>query len=155
LILLFDERVPLNDKIHRRDILITWLSFSVKPIVMDLSQSTFRHIYGMLMKNLPYSTTQPPSLLRKVVASIVTLSVFGLALMFSVLLFAVILAVGATAFVYLWWRTRDLRKQMRMHPPGGAEIRGEAYKGEVYEGEVIEGEVISEIDRDDAKGGDH
>lgn len=102
------------------------------------------------MKNLPHSTTQPPGLLRKVVASVVTLAVFGLALMFSVLLFAAVLAVGATAFVYLWWRTRDLRKQMRMHPTGGAVIRGEVYKGEVYEGEVIR-----EIDRDDAKGGDH
>jgi hypothetical protein len=118
---------------------------------MDLSQPTFRYIYKMLMKNLPNSTTQPPSLLRKVVASVVTIAVFGLSLMFSVLLFAVVLTVAAMAFVYLWWRTRDLRKQMRMYPPGGMVNQGEVIEGEVIEGEVIEGEVIREIDRDDVK----
>lgn len=102
------------------------------------------------MKNLPHSTTRPPSILRKVAAAVVTIAVFGLSLMFSVLLFAVVLTVGAMAFVYLWWRTRDLRKQMRMHSPGG-----EMIEGEVIEGQVIEGEVIREIDRGDGKGGDH
>jgi hypothetical protein len=52
--------------------------------------------------------------------------------MFSVLLFAVVATVGVVAWGYLWWRTRELRRRMRAHPPGG--------------GVVIEGEVIREVD---------
>ena len=100
------------------------------------------------MKNLPYSIAQPPGLLRKAVALVATVTVFGLALMFSVMLFAVVLSAGAVAFAYLWWKTRDLRKQMRMHPPGGAAMEEETIEGEVIEGEVIERTVV----RDD--GGD-
>lgn len=98
----------------------------------------------MQMKNLSHSTAHPPSLLRKAVALVVTLAVFGLALMFSVLLFAAVLSAGTVAFAYLWWKTRDLRKQMRMRSPDG----------EIIEGEVIEGEVIRDTDRSDARGGD-
>lgn len=78
------------------------------------------------------ATARPPSLLQKIVAFLVTLTVFGLALMFSVLLFAVVATVGVVAWAYLWWRTRELRRRMRTHPPGG--------------GVVIEGEVIREVD---------
>jgi len=82
------------------------------------------------MKNLSYSTTEPPSLLRKVGGFILAVALVGLALMFSVLLFAVVLVAGAAMWGYLWWRTRDLRKQMReqmrAHPPGGVVIEGEA-----------------------------
>lgn len=91
----------------------------------------------MQMKNLSSTASQSPSLLRKAVALVVTLALFALALMFSVLLMAVVLTVGAIAWGYLWWRTRDLRKQMRMHSPGGEVIEGEVIKGEVIEGEVI------------------
>ncbi len=47
-----------------------------------------------------------------------------------------VVTAGAVALGYLWWRTRDLRKQMREHPAGNV----------VIEGEVIEGEVIREVD---------
>ncbi len=100
----------------------------------------------MQMKYLSYTTTRPPSLLRKVIAFAVTLVLFGLVLMFSVLLFAFVLTAGVVAWGYLWWRTRALRKQMRMysrdHSPDGAILEGEVIEGEVIKGEVIEGEVI-------------
>lgn len=91
----------------------------------------------MQMKYLPNTASQPPSLLRKAVALVAAMALFALALMFSALLIAVVLTVGAIAWAYLWWRTRDLRKQMRMHSPDGVVIEGEAIKGEVIEGEVI------------------
>jgi len=91
----------------------------------------------MQMKDLPNTASQPPSLLRKAVALVAAMALFALALMFSALLIAVVLTVGAIAWAYLWWRTRDLRKQMRMHRPDGVVIEGEAIKGEVIEGEVI------------------
>ena len=78
------------------------------------------------------ATARPPSLLQKIVAFLATLVVFGVALMFSVLLFAVVATVGVVAWGYLWWRTRELRRRMRDRPPGG--------------GVVIEGEVIREVD---------
>ena len=105
---------------------------------------------------IPRTTTESTSLLRKVVTFVITAALIVLALMFSALLFAVVLTAGAVAGCYLWWKTRDLRKQMREHPPYGVAIEdvliegrvieGEVIKGEVIEGEVIEAEVIREVD---------
>jgi len=50
-----------------------------------------------------------------------------LALMFSLLLFAVIAAGATLVWAVLWWKTRGLRRRMREQPPGGR----------VFEGEVI------------------
>jgi O-antigen/teichoic acid export membrane protein len=62
-------------------------------------------------------------------------SAFVVSVVFLAIGLAVVLIVGG----YLWWKTRELRRQIlaRMHgqsPPAG----------EVIEGEVIEGEVISQ-----------
>ena len=60
-------------------------------------------------------------------------SAFAISLVFIVIALAVVLVFGG----YLWWKTRELRRQVheRMQSqsmPGG----------EIIEGEVIEGEVI-------------
>lgn len=68
--------------------------------------------------------------MQKLLAVVVAGGVFVLALMFSVVLFAVVLTVGAVAWGYLWWKSRAIRKQMRDNPPGGL---------------VLEGEVIREV----------
>lgn len=73
---------------------------------------------------------QPRSPLQKLLAVVVAGGVFALALMFSVVLFAVVLTVGTVAWGYLWWKSRAIRKQMRDNPPGGL---------------VLEGEVIREV----------
>ena len=83
-----------------------------------------------LFRTFAGKTAQAPSLLQKIVAGIGALVLFGLALMFSVVLFAVVVTVGAVVWGYLWWASRKLRKQMRDNPPGGM---------------VIEGEVIREV----------
>jgi hypothetical protein len=54
-------------------------------------------------------------------------------LMFSAVMFVVILVLGLLAWGYFWWKTRELRKVMRECSPSG---------GVVSEGEVIEGEAI-------------
>ena len=95
----------------------------------------------MHMENLSYTTTKPASLLRKVAAFFITAALIGLVLMFSVLIFVAVLTVGAMAVGYLWWKTRDLRKQMRMHPLCDGVIKGE----------IIEGEVIREVDSIDGR----
>lgn len=95
----------------------------------------------MRSKDLSRST-EYPSLLRKVIAFVVTLALFGLALMFSMMLITVILTAGALVWGYLWWKPLGLRKQMRIHSPGAVVTESEMTEGEVIEGEVIEGEVI-------------
>jgi len=79
-------------------------------------------------QNFARGQTTPMSPLRKFFTALATVGVFGLALMFSVMLFAVVLTAGAVVWGYLWWKTRDLRKQMRDHPPGGLIIEGEVIR---------------------------
>ena len=83
-----------------------------------------------------YITTKSPNLLSRFAKIVVSVVLIGLALMFSALLLMVILTVGAMAWGYLWWRTRDLRKQMRKHPPSDVVVEGEVIEGEVIRREV-------------------
>jgi predicted PurR-regulated permease PerM len=81
----------------------------------------------------------PPSALRKIVGVIVTVAVAIVALMFSVVFFAVIAVVGVIAGSYLWWKTREVRKQMRAFANQDQSVMREqsASNDEVFEGEVI------------------
>lgn len=90
--------------------------------------------------------TQPPSLWKKIVAVVAAGGVFVLALMFSVVLFAVVLTVGLAVWGWFWWKTRDLRKQMREQRAQGGPRSPGARPGDVPPGVVvIEGEVIREV----------
>lgn len=104
----------------------------------------------MQIKYISNSSANPPNLLRKAVAVISALALAGLALMFSALLIAVILIAVVLSGVYLWWKTRPLRKQMRDFPPRGV-AREEEVENEEIEGEVIEGEVISVVASPDGR----
>ena len=65
-------------------------------------------------------------------AAVTLVSAFVLSVTFLVIGLAVVLVFGG----YLWWQTRDLRKQFR--------ARMQAHSGgDIIEGEIIEGEVIS------------
>ena len=100
-----------------------------------------------MKKNLSHTTANSPSLLRRVARFVVAIALIGLVLMFSALLFIAVLTARTMVLGYLWWKTRDLRKQMRNHPLGDEVIRGE-----VIEGEIIEGEVIRVIDSSQRSG---
>lgn len=95
------------------------------------------HIGEMHMKYLPHATATFPGLLRKAGGIVAATALAGLALMFSAVLLAILLCVGTLALAYLWWKTRELRKQMRNFPPHGAAMEQEEFEGEVIEGEVI------------------
>ena len=102
-----------------------------------------------LLNNLNRNGGKPMGLLQKVGAAAVAVVLFGISLAFSVMFFAVVAAVALVIGIYLWWRTRDLRKAMRQaqaqaRQPG----RPSAHDG----GIVIEGEVLREI-RDDHRRG--
>ena len=78
-----------------------------------------------------------PGLLRKVAAFVAAVVLAGLVLMFSAVLLVILAVVGVSAWAYFWWKTRELRRQMREFPPRDAaqDVRQEG--GEVFEGEVI------------------
>ncbi len=103
------------------------------------------------MKNLPNNPASIPNLLRKLVAVVATVAMISLALMFSMVVIALILLVGTLAWAYLMWKTRYLRKQMRNHPLHDVMREGAAAKESVFKGEVIEGEVIRVSDTGKAK----
>lgn len=86
----------------------------------------------------PFSraTGEPPGLLARILAFVVTVALVGVALMFSVFLFAFIVTVGVAAWAYLWWKTRDLRRNLHERPRDGL---------------VIEGEVIREVREEDRR----
>jgi hypothetical protein len=89
------------------------------------------------LNNLTYSHSKFPSLVRKMTAFVLIAAMFGLTLMFSILLVGVVLAAGAISWGYLWWKTDKLRKQIGIHTLD-AEVTGtESIKGEVIEGEVV------------------
>ena len=82
---------------------------------------------------------KPPGPLRKIVGVIVTVAVAIVVLMFSAVFFAVIAVVGLIAWGYLWWKTREVRKQMRAFANQDQSVMREqrASNDEVFEGEVI------------------
>lgn len=95
----------------------------------------------MQMKYVLNSSPKPPGLLRKLVTLMMSVALVGLVLMFSAVLFAIIIVVGTIVWAYLWWKTRELRKQMRdfhSRVMNQAEI--------VSDEKVFEGEVIRVVD---------
>ena len=85
----------------------------------------------------PPNTQRSP--LRKLAGVIVTIAVAIFALMFSAVFFAVIAVVGLVAWAYIWWKTREVRKQMRAFAEQSQSVMREqsASNDEVFEGEVI------------------
>ncbi len=91
-------------------------------------------------------------MMRKLIALITTAALVVLGLMFSAVIFTVVAVAGLTAWGYLWWKTRGLRRQLReqmsAQTMGGRMNEAEAYKGEIIEGVVIRKSVtIAEIKR--------
>ena len=66
--------------------------------------------------------------LGKIVTTLASAAVLVMAFMLSLLVFAFVAAIGLMLGGYLWWKTRELRKQMRERPHQG--------------GRIIEGEVV-------------
>lgn len=92
---------------------------------------------------------QPRSPLGKLLTWIISLSLFALLLMFSVVFLAVIAVVGLIAFAYIWWKTSEVRRQIRiMRSVATPEARRAA---QASNDGVFEGEVIRVVDPKDVK----
>lgn len=74
--------------------------------------------------------------LGKLLAFIVGATLLVLGFIFSVVLLAVAAAVGLCVWIYLWWKTRELRRVLNEQQP----VRAAA--PEATEGLVVEGEAI-------------
>jgi Flp pilus assembly protein TadB len=95
------------------------------------------------------SPSKPPNVLQRLVVLVVTVAMFALVLMFSAILLVGILVVGAFAFAYVWWKTREVRRVMRMmRSVATPEARRAA---QASNDGVFEGEVIREIDPKEVK----
>lgn len=82
--------------------------------------------------------------LRKIVTALVGLTVFGLMLMFSVALFAIILIAGVIGWGFLWWKTRKLRSQLSDMASAQIVRESEDHGGNVIEGEAVR---VDEVNR--------
>lgn len=91
----------------------------------------------MQMRYVLNSPARSSGLVRKLATLLVTVAMVALVLMFSAVLFAVIIVLGAIAWVYLWWKTRELRQQMRDFTPREVQRDEQASDGNVFEGEAI------------------
>jgi hypothetical protein len=83
-----------------------------------------------------------PSLLTKVLAFAGGALVLAGTIAISIVVFAIALAGILVFGIYLWWKTRDLRKQLRA---------GVQESTVLQEGNVIEGEVVRESTRDEVR----
>lgn len=83
-----------------------------------------------------------PGLLGKATALLGAALLLILGFMFSLVLLAVAAVLVAGVWTYLWWKTRELRRQLRtMGPSTPAE--------DAPSGQVIEGQAVR-VDNDDA-----
>ena len=106
-----------------------------------------------LYDNLNRNAGKPMGPLQKFGAAVVAVIVFGVALAFSVMFFAVVAAIALVIGAYMWWKTRDLRKAMRQaQAQAQAQTQRPGPQRQNGGGIVIEGEVLREV-RDDPNRG--
>jgi len=86
------------------------------------------------------------SLFQRIAGAALGLVLFALAFVFASVILAVAAVLALGVWGWLWWKTRELRRQMRQQlkdfPPSGATVEREIFRDETYEGEVIEGEAV-------------
>ena len=82
-------------------------------------------------------TPGKPSLLRKTAAVAVFAVTAVAAVMFSAVLLAFLLLIGAIAGLYFWWKMRGVRKQMQQFGMQDVETFEVHEEGTVIEGEAV------------------
>lgn len=95
--------------------------------------------------------TAGTSLVGRIFAAIAGMLLLAGAFVFSVFLFAALAVIGMALWGFLWWKTRDLRKQMRAQMEQMREQMGRAGAGSMQEpapgSTVIEGEYVREVEK--------
>jgi uncharacterized protein YneF (UPF0154 family) len=71
---------------------------------------------------------RPGGVIAGILAFVTGAALLVVGLMVSVIFVAIVVALGLAVFGYVWWKTRELRRQMRERPPGGHVIEGEVVR---------------------------
>ena len=94
--------------------------------------------------NFDSSGRPPQSLAARIVGGVCAVIAFGVALMFSAVVFVGIVLAALAFWGYFWWKTRALRKQIREQMQ--AQSVEPPHLEPMEKGEVIEWEVIRVVD---------
>ena len=99
--------------------------------------------------NFNRAARKPKGPLEQALTVILGVIVIGLSLMFSLVLFAVVAILGLIFVLYFWWKTRELRKQLRNQSAAqmsSPTSRAPAAETSIDGGAVIEGEAVRVTD---------
>jgi Flp pilus assembly protein TadB len=88
-------------------------------------QDRYQRRVRITVRDVP-GEIEPPGLLAKIFAAMIGAVALVVAFMFSVVALAVVAVIIMIAVIYVWWKTRDLRRNLRENPPGGRVIDGDA-----------------------------
>ena len=69
-----------------------------------------------------------PGLFGRLLTAVASVAVLVVAFLFSLVIFAAVATVALAGGIYLWWKTRALRRRLRERPPGGRVIEGEVIR---------------------------
>ena len=78
--------------------------------------------------NGPRLRAPAPSFLGRLLTAVASAAVLVVAFLFSLVIFAAVATIALAGGIYLWWKTRALRRQLRERPPGGRVIEGEVVR---------------------------
>jgi len=113
------------------------------------------HGFGQLP---PAGGPRAPGPLARLLGFAIGAVVLVASLVFSVFVFAILLGVFVIVGAYLWWRTRDLRRQIREQMREQAQQRGPTPGAGPFgsedgrrDGDVLDGDFIRESRGDDDK----
>jgi membrane protein implicated in regulation of membrane protease activity len=90
-----------------------------------------------------------PGLFTRIAAVVGGVLVLAGAVAISFVVFVAVAAVVVIVGLYLWWKTRHLRKQLRAQMQ--EQMNAQAPPGEQRRGEVLEGEFVRKDDPPDAR----
>ena len=73
----------------------------------------------------PYRPRAKSGPLGTLLAAVTGAALLVVGLLFSIVVLVVVAVAGTLAWGYFRWKTRELRKTLNEHPPGGVVIDGE------------------------------
>jgi hypothetical protein len=94
--------------------------------------------------NFDSSGRPPQSLAARIVGGVCAVIAFGVALMFSAVVFVGLVLAALAFWGYFWWKTRALRRAMQeqMRAQGFDPPPGEPPRNAPADADVIEGEAV-------------
>lgn len=105
------------------------------------------------MKYISYASSGSAGLLQKAAVAVVAVAMAAAVVVFSSVILAVLAVATAVGLVFLWWKTRHVRRAMRemqasmaraqtSFEHGGDSRQGPISREEKFEGVIIEGEAV-------------